>query len=95
MVRNLPANAGEVRVRGSTPGLGKSPGVGNGCPLVFLHGKFHGQRRLVGIVPGSPRTGHDQATEHKETREIPERVINRAYQSTTLCDQKGGNKNAN
>ena len=47
------------------------------------------------IVPGSPRTGHEQATEHKETREIPERVINRAYQSTTLCDQKGGNKNAN
>ena len=33
VVKNLPANAGEVRVEGSTPGLGRSPGVGNGNPL--------------------------------------------------------------
>ena len=30
MVKNLPANAGSV---GSIPGLGRSPGVGNGHPL--------------------------------------------------------------
>ena len=30
MVKNLPANAGDLR---SIPGLGRSPGVGNGCPL--------------------------------------------------------------
>ena len=30
MVKNLPANAEDV---GSTPGLGRSPGEGNGNPL--------------------------------------------------------------
>ena len=32
MVKNLPANAGDV---GLTPGLGKSPGEGNGNPLQY------------------------------------------------------------
>ena len=33
MVKNLPANAGDVRDSGSNPGLGRSPGEGNGNPL--------------------------------------------------------------
>ena len=47
MVKNVPANAGDVRL---IPGWGRSPGVGNGNPLqsVFLPGKFHEQRSLVG-----------------------------------------------
>ena len=32
VVKNLPANAGDV---GSIPGLGRSPGEGNGNPLQF------------------------------------------------------------
>ena len=32
MVKNLPANAGDV---GSVPGLARSPGVGNGNPLKY------------------------------------------------------------
>ena len=32
VVKNLPANAGDV---GSIPGLGRSPGVGNGNPLQY------------------------------------------------------------
>ena len=36
MVKNLPANAGEVRDEGSIPGLGRSPGVGNGNPLHYF-----------------------------------------------------------
>ena len=35
MVRNPPANAGDVRDRGSIPGLGRSPGGGNGDPLQY------------------------------------------------------------
>ena len=31
-VKNLPANAGDVRDMGSIPGSGKSPGGGNGHP---------------------------------------------------------------
>ena len=33
MLKNLPANAGNVRDAGSIPGLGRSPGAGNGNPL--------------------------------------------------------------
>ena len=33
MVKNLPANAADVRDKGSIPGLGRSPGEGNGYPL--------------------------------------------------------------
>ena len=35
MVNNLPANSGEARDTGSTPGSGRSPGVGNGNPLQY------------------------------------------------------------
>ena len=33
VIKNLPANAGDV---GSIPGLGRSPGEGNGNPLQYL-----------------------------------------------------------
>ena len=35
VVKNLPANAGEARDTGSVPGLGVSPGGGNGKPLQY------------------------------------------------------------
>ena len=35
MVKNLPANAGDIRDLGSIPGLGRSPGGGNGNPLQY------------------------------------------------------------
>ena len=33
VVKNPPASAGDLRIEGSTPGLGRSPGGGNGNPL--------------------------------------------------------------
>ena len=49
VVVNPPANAGDARDVGSIPGLGRSPGVGNGNPLQYiLPGKLHGQMNLVG-----------------------------------------------
>ena len=33
--KDLPANAGELRDSGSIPGLGRSPGEGNGSPLQY------------------------------------------------------------
>ena len=36
MVKNLPANAGDKRDAGSIPGLGRSPGEGNGNPHWYL-----------------------------------------------------------
>ena len=35
MVKNLPANSGDTRDAGSIPGLGRSPGEGNGNPLPY------------------------------------------------------------
>ena len=35
MVKNLPANAGNVRDPGSIPGSGRLPGGGHGNPLQF------------------------------------------------------------
>ena len=42
-------NAGDP---GSIPGLGRSPGEGNGNPLhQYFPGEFHEQRSLVGYSP--------------------------------------------
>ena len=63
MVKDPPANAGDL---GSIPGSGRSPGGGNGNPLVFLPGESHGQRSLAGSSPpGCERAGHDLATEQQ------------------------------
>ena len=35
VVKNLPANARDIRDKGSIPGLGRSPGEGNGYPLQY------------------------------------------------------------
>jgi len=35
MVKDPPANAGDIRDVGLMPGLGKSPGEGNGYPLQY------------------------------------------------------------
>ena len=37
MIKNSPANAGGVRDVGSIPGLGRSPGGGQGNPLQYSH----------------------------------------------------------
>ena len=52
MVKNPPANAGDIRDMGSIPGSGRSPGGGNGNPRqLFLPGKFHGQKNLEDYSP--------------------------------------------
>ena len=45
MVKNPPANEGDIRDTGSNPGLGRSPG-GDLQPI-FLSGESHGQRSLA------------------------------------------------
>ena len=35
VVKNMPANAGDIRDVGSVPGLGRSPGEGHGNPLQY------------------------------------------------------------
>ena len=65
VVKNPLANAGDV---GFIPGSGRSPGEGNGNSTpVFLPGKSHGPRSLMGYSPGGhKRDRHDLAT--KQTK---------------------------
>ena len=65
MVKTLPVTRGDEGDVGLIPGLGTSPGVGNGKPTsVFLPGKFHEQRSLVGYSPW----GHKEldTTQHED-----------------------------
>ena len=51
-VKNLPANAGDIRVASLIPGSGRSPGERAWQPTpVFLPGESHGQRSLAGYSP--------------------------------------------
>ena len=36
VIKNLPANAGDIRDAALIPGLGRSPGGGHGNPLQFI-----------------------------------------------------------
>ena len=52
VVKNFPANAGDIRDVDSVPTVGRSPGGGLGNPLpVFLPGESHGQKSLAGYGP--------------------------------------------
>ena len=52
VVKNLPANAGDIRDSGSIPGLGRSPGGRHYNPLQYsCLVNIHGQRSLAGYRP--------------------------------------------
>ena len=52
VVKNPPANGGDIRDTGLIPGWGKIPWKRAWQPpLVFLPGESHGQRILVGYSP--------------------------------------------
>ena len=51
MVKNPPANAGDIRDEGLIPELGRSPGAGWQSTPVFLPGGSYEQRSLAGYSP--------------------------------------------
>ena len=52
VVKNLPANTGDLRDGGMIPGSGRFPGGGYGNPLQCSCLKYpHGQRSLLGYSP--------------------------------------------
>ena len=68
VVKNLPANAGDIRDLGLIPGLGRSPGAGNGNPLQYscLENPYE-QRSLVGYSPwGHERNGKERREEYRK-----------------------------
>ena len=60
MVKNLPANAGDMRDAGSIPGLGRSPGGGHGNPFRNSCLENPMEEEPDGLQSiGSHRIGHD------------------------------------
>ena len=64
VAKNLSANAGDT---GLIPGSGRYPGEGNENPL-FLPGKFHGQRSVMGYSLWSCK--ESDVTEHTHIQNI-------------------------
>ena len=59
VVKNLPADAGDIRDTGSIPGLGRSPGEGNGNPRQYSclenpmdRGAWQGSHACHGVTKG-------------------------------------------
>ena len=60
MVKNLPANAGDVRDGGLIPGSERSPGEENGNPLQYSCWKIPWMEEPGGLQSvGSQRVRHD------------------------------------
>ena len=68
MVKNPPANAGDVRTVVLIPALGRSPWRRKGQPtLVLLPGTSHGQRSLADYSPwGRKRVRQDLVTKQQQ-----------------------------
>ena len=71
VVKNPPASAGDIGDLGSTPGLGRSPGEGNGNPLQYSCLEISMERgALVGYSPwGYKRVRHDLATKQQQVQQ--------------------------
>ena len=71
MVKNPHANAEDTGDVGSIPGLGRTPGVGNGNPLQYscLRNPIEEPGGLQSM--GLQRVGHNLATEHTHTELRP------------------------
>ena len=64
--KNLSANALDAGDAGSIPGLGRSPGEGNGNPLQYSCRKIPWMEEPGGLQSmGSQRVGHDLMTEQQ------------------------------
>ena len=60
MVKNLPANAGDIRDAGSVPRSGRSPGEGHGTPLQYSCWRIPWTEEHGGLQStGLQRVGHN------------------------------------
>ena len=65
VVKKLPANVGDTRSTGLIPGLGRSPGVGNGNPLQHSCLENSMDRGAwQSTVHSEQGVGHDRAHKH-------------------------------
>ena len=67
VVKNLPANAGDIRDAGLIPGWGRSPGEGNGKPLQYsCLGNPMDRGAWWATVHGVTGVRHDSVTEQQQ-----------------------------
>ena len=64
MEKNLPADTGDAKDKGSIHGLGRSPEIGMEITSVFMPKKSHGQRSLEGYSSGVAKVRHDWSHTH-------------------------------
>ena len=65
VVKNPPANAGDLRDAGLIPGLGRSPRGGHSNPLQCLPGESHGKKSQVGYsLRGLKKSDMIEPTQH-------------------------------
>ena len=85
MVKNLHANAGEAREHGFNPWVCKIPWrrKQQSTP-VFLPGKFHGQRNLVGCSPW----GHKEQDMTGQLNTHTHTHTHTSYNTTYVCNSK-------
>ena len=72
--KNWPANTGDIRDGALIPKLERSPGEGIGNTLIYLPGKFHGQRSMAGYSPWVAKSQTWQHT-HKHIHTHTRRYI--------------------
>ena len=78
VVKNMPADAGDVKDTSSVPGSERSPGGGNGNPLQYLAWRIPWTEGPGGLQStGLPRVGQDLATNQS---------TNFIYEQTKLSD---------
>ena len=74
MVKNLPANVGDIRDSGSIPGSGRSPEEGGSS--VFFPGESQWTEEPGGLQSmGSQRVGHDLAAEYAHTHHLASTAV--------------------
>ena len=83
MVKNLPANAGDV---GSITGLRRSPGKGNGDTPVFLPEKSHRPRILEGYSPWGCK--ESEMMEQLNNNNLERRVVLFSFDVMSVIDVK-------
>ena len=67
IVKNPPGHAGDIRVMGSVPGLGRSPGGGHGNTLQFLAWRILWTEEPGGLPSmGSQRVRHHLTTDQRQ-----------------------------
>ena len=69
MVKNLPTNTGDIRDASSIPGLGRSPGGGNGNPLQYsyLENPMDRGAWQATVHGGRKESNMTEATQHADT----------------------------